>query len=68
MAEILRSAIDLAHRNIVHPLLTRGEARDDREIAHERALDLSEAIQNNRLAMTLLPTFFTLANSSRLVA
>ena len=58
MVEIPRLLIDLAHRNLVHPLLTRGEA--DREIAHERALQLMEQTQQNPLAMAYFSRFFTL--------
>ena len=30
-----RTGIDIAHRKIIHPYLTRGEAREDRVVAHE---------------------------------
>lgn len=54
-----RAAIDLTHRNVVHPHLTRGKAQEDREIAHERALDLAESLQDNPLAMALMSSVFT---------
>ena len=57
--ESARKTVDLAHRNIVHSRLTQGEAYKDREIAHERALNLAEKIQDNRIAMILMANFFT---------
>lgn len=59
MAEILRSGIDLAHRNIIHPYLTHGKAQGDREIAHERALDLMETAQRIPLAVKVLDGMFS---------
>lgn len=56
----LRKVVDLAHRKIVHPLLTSGTAQNDREIAHERALELMEAAQGNLLKMALMSRFFTM--------
>lgn len=57
----LRTAVDLAHRNIVHPWLTRGEAlspQPDREIAHERAIDLMDRAQKIEPLMTAMSRFF----------
>lgn len=54
-----RNAVDLIHRNIVHPLLTGGEASEDREIAHERALSLAKAVQGSETAMALMEEAFS---------
>ncbi len=59
MSAELRRFIDVSYRKIVHPYITRGEAGNDREIAHERALKLAEIIQGNTAAMRLLSRFFT---------
>jgi dihydroorotate dehydrogenase len=53
-----RTVVDLVHRRIIHPLLTSGEARQDREIAHERALRLAEVVQANPVAMELMSRAF----------
>ncbi len=58
----LRSVVDLTHRDLVHPYLTRGKAQQDREIAHERALDLMESMQSNKLAMALFSKNITILN------
>ena len=59
MSVEIRSAIDAAHRNIVHPYLTRGEAQNDREIAHERALKLMEMAQRIPLAVEITDRMFS---------
>src|SRR3990167_7358794 len=59
MSVEIRSAIDAAHRNIVHPYLTRGEAQNDREIAHERALKLMEMAQRIPLAVEIMDRMFS---------
>src|SRR5260221_9483638 len=59
MTEIFRTVVDSSYRHVVHSLITRGEAKNDREIAHERALRFAENIQNNPLAMALLSKCFT---------
>jgi len=56
--QFARTGVDIVHRKIVHPYLTRGKAREDREVAHERALDLMESLQNNPLVMKLLREMF----------
>lgn len=56
--QFVRSGIDAAHRNLVHPYLTHGEAKKDREISHERALRLMEAAQNNSIAFRLMESIF----------
>ncbi len=59
---IARAGIDLAHKRVVHPYLTRGEAQTDREKAHERALDLMKQAQGNELIMSLLHGLFVYKN------
>lgn len=53
-----RKTVDLIHRNIVHPLLTGGEASKDREVAHERAIALAEAVQGSNFAMDIMEKAF----------
>ena len=55
----IRSVIDAAHRNLIHPYLTRGEAQNDREIAHERALRLMEIAQRVPLALRIMDRMFS---------
>lgn len=55
---ILRFAFDVGHRQIIHRYLTHGKARDDREIAHERALALAEKFQGNEFIMRLMHEMF----------
>jgi dihydroorotate dehydrogenase len=55
---ILRAPIDLGHREIVHRKLTAGEAQRDREISHERALDMVEKLQSNPFIMEGLNMVF----------
>jgi dihydroorotate dehydrogenase len=53
-----RKAVDIAFRNIAHPYLTRGEARADREVAHERALKYA-GLADNPLIRGMLSKLFT---------
>lgn len=55
----IRGAIDNIHRNMMHPLLTRGNAENDREIAHERAISYMERIQHVPLALTIMDRLFS---------
>ena len=55
----IRSAIDATHRNIVHPLLTRGRAQKDREVGHERALQMMRIAQRIPLAVQVLDRTFS---------
>lgn len=57
--QFARGAIDFSHRNIAHPLLTRGEASQDREIAHERAIKLMEKAQDAPMGIELLSKLFS---------
>ena len=59
----LRRAVDIIHRQVIHPYLTSGEAQNDREIAHERALKLMESVQGNELAMGIWSRLFTYEDS-----
>src|SRR3989344_1518156 len=56
--EIHRKIADQIHRNIIHPLLTSGEAENDREIAHERSLNIMEKVQGNPILMAALQKAF----------
>lgn len=47
MTEIPRKAVDVGFRRLVHPYITRGEARSDREVAHERALKFAEKVNGD---------------------
>lgn len=58
----LRTSVDLVHRKIVYPYLTRS-AQSDREIAHDRALDLMEKAQSNKLLLSLFSKVFTYRDS-----
>ena len=58
MAEVFRRAVDLFHRKEVYPYLTGGAAKDDREIAHERVLNLMERLQRSDLTMSTLSQLF----------
>ena len=55
----IRSVIDAAHRNIVHPLLTSGDAQEDREVGHERALRMMRMAQRIPLAVRVLDRAFS---------
>ena len=57
--QLARTAIDLAHRNLIHTYLTSGEAKRDREIAHERALRIMEVAQKYPIVMGLMNKMFT---------
>lgn len=57
--QFVRSGLDFGHRKIVHPLLTRGEAQNDREIAHERALRMMQMAQRVPLAVQILDCAFS---------
>lgn len=58
---MFREAVDAIHHKIIYPYLTSGEAQDDREIAHERALALMERqIENNPIFLWAMDSFFTL--------
>lgn len=56
--EFYRGIVDIIHRNIIHPILISGAALNDREIAHERALDLMEKVQGNPILMWALQKAF----------
>lgn len=58
MAEILRTGIDIAHRQLVHPYLTRGDAQKDREIAHDRSVDYAEKLKKYPALLPLLRFMF----------
>lgn len=57
--QFVRSGIDTAHRKALHPLLTRGEAVNDREIAHERVLRLMEAAQKFPVVLQIMNAMFS---------
>src|SRR5207253_2215431 len=59
MSELLRTGIDKVHKNVVHRYLTSGDASNDREIAHERAIRLMEFAQENPALMVLMHKMFT---------
>lgn len=61
--EVARTTIDLAHRNIVYPALTSGQAQKDREIAHERSLRLMERGQGSEFLMRLLTELYEVDDS-----
>lgn len=54
----LRSTIDIAYRRAVHPYITNGEAHYDREVAHERALEMAEWTQRHEMAMRIANKIF----------
>ncbi len=58
MAEFLRHGIDAVHQKLVHPYLTRGEAQNDREIAHERAIHYMEVAQKIPFAVDMMGFIF----------
>lgn len=59
LEQTARDGIDTIHRRVLYPYLTRGEAGDDREIAHERTIDLMQSVQNHELALSVLEKLFT---------
>lgn len=61
--QLLRSGIDLGHRQVIHRYLTHGDAKNDREIAHTRSLDLMKRIQDNPLLMKLMKELFVYEDS-----
>jgi len=63
MKELARSAIDLAHRKIVYPALTSGDAQGDREIAHEKALRLMERGQDSDILMRIFNALYSFNDS-----
>jgi dihydroorotate dehydrogenase len=54
-----RLGMDVVHQQVLHRYLTRGEAKKDREIAHERALKLMEEIQKSPVLLSALHHLFT---------
>jgi len=54
----LRSSIDKTYRGVVHPYITRGGASEDREIAHERALEMAEWMQDHEFVMRVANKVF----------
>ena len=47
----IRAQSDNLYTKLVHSALTAGDAKEDREIAHERAMRLAEKVQGSQLAM-----------------
>lgn len=62
---MVREIVDRIYRNALYPKLVSGEALKDREIAHERALDLMERwCEYNPLLLRLMDDFFTYQDPS----
>lgn len=56
---MVREAIDRIHRDYIYPHLISGSAQQDREVAHERALDLMERRFEHNPLLFLLSRVFT---------
>lgn len=59
MSEVIRHGIDTVHRKVIHPRLTQDEAQEDREVAHERAINLSEKLQHYEAVVQVMRKVFT---------
>lgn len=55
----VRNSIDAIHRKVIYPWLISGKAQDDREIAHERALNLLEFFENKPWIRSLISSVLT---------
>ncbi|MBI4058118.1 quinone-dependent dihydroorotate dehydrogenase [Candidatus Microgenomates bacterium] len=54
-----RQSAEWLHRNVVYPHLISGKAREDREIAHERALNYLDWIDSHEVVRNKLSEIFT---------
>ena len=54
-----RAGIDTFHQHIIYPLLTSGRAKEDREVAHERANKLMRGIQEHAVLLAGMRWLFS---------
>src|SRR5690348_13960371 len=57
---MIREVVDNYHRDVIYPILMEGDAQQDREVAHEAALNIMEnGLENHPARLALMNWFFT---------